>query len=74
MRFIGIKQSAKIKLAEQENMSATETGTIGTGRSTEGQSHHGMSKAKRNLIRPTRKASSEKKSFLLEIEIFNSKS
>ena len=79
MRFIGNKQyleklSVKIKLTEQENLSATETGTAGTGRCTAGQSHHGKGKTKRNLIRPTQKASSAKKSFLSEIEIFNPKS
>ena len=62
-----------MKLAEQENLSATETGTTGTGRCTAGQSHHGKSKANRNLIRPTQKASSGKKSFLSEIDIFNPK-
>ena len=59
LRFIGNNQyleKCKIKLAEQENLSATETGITGTGRCTARQSHHGKSKAKRNLIRNTQKA------------------
>ena len=72
-RILG-KLNTKIKLAEQENLSATETGTTVTGRCTAEQSRHGKSKAKRNLIRPTQKASSAKKFFLSEIEMFNPKS